>query len=45
MELKEILGFNGYYGITIDGQVWSYFSGRFLKLTIGSDGRYFRQNT
>ncbi len=36
MELKEIPGFNGHYGVTIDGQVWSYRLERFLKPTLNS---------
>ncbi len=40
MELKEIPGFNSRYGVTIDGQVWSYISKRFLKSTIRSSGYY-----
>lgn len=40
MELKEIPGFDGYYGITVDGRVWNYLSKRFLKPTIGIHGYY-----
>ncbi len=38
MELKEIPGFDGHYGITVDGQVWSYISKRFLEITTRSNG-------
>ncbi len=40
MELKEIPGYEGYYGITVDGQVWSYISKRFLKSVIRLGGYY-----
>ncbi len=40
MELREIPGFDGYYGITADGRVWSYISKRFLKLRISLNGHY-----
>ncbi len=36
MELKEIPGFDGRYGVTIDGQVWDYISEKFLKLKLDS---------
>ncbi len=40
MELKEIPGFDGYYGITVDGRVWSYRLKRFLKLKLNLRGYY-----
>ncbi len=42
-EVKEIPGFNGRYGITIDGQIWNYISKRFLKITRTSN-KYYRVN-
>ncbi len=40
MRLKEIPGFDGYYGVTRDGQVWSYLSERFLTFTPDLKGYY-----
>lgn len=36
--MKDIVGFEGLYAVTEDGQVWSHKSGRFLKPIIDSWG-------
>ncbi len=38
MELKGILGFDGRYGVTRDGEVWNYISEKFLKPTLNLNG-------
>ncbi len=40
MELKEIPGFNGHYGITVDGRVWDYRRNQFLTSPINPYGYY-----
>lgn len=37
-DMKDIEGYEGLYAITVDGQVWSYKSNRFLSLIDAKDG-------
>ena len=36
--MKDIQGYEGCYAITEDGQVWSYYSNRFIALSHKKDG-------
>lgn len=38
--MKDICGYEGLYAITINGDVWSYKSNRFLKPHLGNNGYY-----
>ena len=39
-EMKDIVGFEGLYGITRNGNVWSYKSKKFLKPRLNTSGYY-----
>ena len=36
--MKDIIGYEGLYAITPEGQLWSYRRGRFMRLTPGTRG-------
>ena len=38
--MKDIPGYEGYYAITEDGQVWSYYKRNFLALILDTKGYY-----
>jgi len=41
IRMKDIVGYEGLYGIEEDGRVWSYGSNKYLKATVSNHG-YFR---
>ena len=38
MEVRPVKGYEGRYGVTEDGQVWSYLTNKFLKPKIQKNG-------
>lgn len=36
--MKDIIGFEGLYSITDQGNVWSYYTNKFLKPVLGANG-------